>query len=310
MNINVNTVMYHYVRPIKDSKYPRIKGLEIKRFVKQLEFLENNFTIINPLDFLDHVLGKHELQVPNPCLLTFDDGLKDHLDYVLPELQKRGLSGCFFVPSAPSQNLGLLDVHAIHFILESGHSGRDLLEMVAEVCRKFEFDVKVSLPRSGPNKSNRFDDADVKSFKRLLQYELPPKLRHEVVVNLFAQLRKESASDLAQELYLSIADLQFMAREGMLIGSHAHTHSWLGYQSLSDQSHEISESVNFLQKIGVLDNNWLFAYPYGSYNSETLRLLDSLGCRAAFTTKVGFSRLGSENNLTLSRFDTNDYPQE
>jgi hypothetical protein len=39
-------------------------------------------------------------------------------------------------------------------------------------------------------------------------------------------------------------------------------------------------------------------------------LLDSLGCKGAFTTKVGFSSLGSENNLTLSRFDTNDYPQE
>ena len=310
MNINVNTVMYHYVRPINDSKYPRIKGLEIQKFIKQLEFLEKNFTIINPLDFLDHVLGKNELQVPNPCLLTFDDGLKDHLDYVLPELQKRGLSGCFFVPSASSQNLELLDVHAIHYILESGHSGRDLLEMVAEVCRKFEFDLKVSLPRTGPNQSNRFDDADVKHFKRLLQYELPSTIRHRVVVDLFAQLRNESASDLAQELYLSIADLKFMAREGMLVGSHGHTHSWLGYQSLSDQSHEISESVSFLQKIGVLDDNWLFAYPYGSYNSETLGLLNNLGCKAAFTTKVGFSSLGSENNLTLSRFDTNDYPQE
>ena len=309
MNINVNTVMYHYVRPINGSKYPRIKGLEIQKFVKQLEFLESNFTIINPLDFLNHVLGKHELHVPNPCLLTFDDGLKDHLDYVLPELQKRGLSGCFFVPSASSQNLELLDVHAIHYILESGHTGRDLLEMVAEVCRRFEFDLKVSLPKSGPNKSNRFDDADVKTFKRLLQYELPSKLRHEVVVDLFAQLRKESATDLAQELYLSIADLQFMAREGMLIGSHAHTHPWLEYETLSDQSHEISESVNFLQKIGVMDNNWLFAYPFGSYNSDTLSLLESMGCKAAFTTEVGFSSLGSDNNLTLSRFDTNDYPQ-
>ena len=309
MNINVNTVMYHYVRPIKDSKYPRIKGLEIQKFVKQLEFLESNFTIINPLDFLNHVLGKHQLHVQNPCLLTFDDGLKDHLHYVFPELQKRGLSGCFFVPSASSQNLELLDVHAIHYILESGHTGRDLLEMVAEVCRRFEFDLKVSLPKSGPNKSNRFDDADVKTFKRLLQYELPSKLRHEVVVDLFAQLRRESATDLAQELYLSIADLQFMAREGMLIGSHAHTHPWLGNETLSDQSHEISESVNFLQKIGVMDNNWLFAYPFGSYNSDTLSLLESMGCKAAFTTEVGFSSLGSDNNLTLSRFDTNDYPQ-
>ena len=32
----------------------------------------------------------------NSCLLTFDDGYKDHIDYVLPELMKRKLQGSFF----------------------------------------------------------------------------------------------------------------------------------------------------------------------------------------------------------------------
>jgi hypothetical protein len=54
----VAVIMYHYVRPIHESKYPRIKGLEIHKFINQLEFLQQNFTIINPLDFLEHVLGK------------------------------------------------------------------------------------------------------------------------------------------------------------------------------------------------------------------------------------------------------------
>jgi peptidoglycan/xylan/chitin deacetylase (PgdA/CDA1 family) len=310
MKINLNTVMYHYVRPIQKSKYPKIKGLEFKKFVKQLDFLEQNFTIINPFDFLDHVLNRKKLNVPNPCLLTFDDGLKDHLQYVLPELQKRGLSGCFFVPTASLQKLELLDVHAIHFILESGHSVRDLLGLTTEICLNFGFDVKISHSGLALNKSNRFDGADVKRLKRLLQYELPLTIRHDVVTNLFEKLVKESASELAQKLYMTVEDLQYMVLQGMLIGSHSHTHTWLEYQTLPNQLAEISRSVSFLQKIGVMDTNWLFAYPYGSYNSETIDLLESLGCKAAFTTKVGFSCLGSENLLALSRFDTNDYPQE
>jgi peptidoglycan/xylan/chitin deacetylase (PgdA/CDA1 family) len=305
----VAVIMYHYVRPIHESKYPRIKGLEIHKFINQLEFLQQNFTIINPLDFLEHVLGRNELKVPNPCLLTFDDGLKDHVQYVMPELQKRGLSACFFVPSASSKNLELLDVHAIHFILESGHSGKDLLGLAVDVCRKFEFDAKVSHLKSALNELNRFDDLSVASLKRLLQYELPSAIRHKVVCDLFAQVRGDIANELVEELYLNTADLQYMAQEGMFIGPHGHTHSWLGYQSLSDQRYEVSESVNFLRKIGVLQENWMFAYPYGSYNSETISLLESLGCKAAFTTNVGFSSLSTERALAFSRFDTNDYPQ-
>ena len=34
---SVNIVMYHYVRPIKKSKYPNIKGLEFDDFKKQMK---------------------------------------------------------------------------------------------------------------------------------------------------------------------------------------------------------------------------------------------------------------------------------
>ena len=38
----VNIVMYHYVRPIKNSKYPNIKGLEIKEFKNQIEKVQQS----------------------------------------------------------------------------------------------------------------------------------------------------------------------------------------------------------------------------------------------------------------------------
>ena len=39
-------VMYHHVRKIKNSKYPKIKGLEFISFKRQLDYLENNYKII------------------------------------------------------------------------------------------------------------------------------------------------------------------------------------------------------------------------------------------------------------------------
>ena len=40
---SINIVMYHYVRPIKGSKHPNIKGLELENFKKQINFFLKNF---------------------------------------------------------------------------------------------------------------------------------------------------------------------------------------------------------------------------------------------------------------------------
>jgi len=39
-------VIYHYVRPIKGSKYPGIRGLELDGFKRQLDYLTENFNIV------------------------------------------------------------------------------------------------------------------------------------------------------------------------------------------------------------------------------------------------------------------------
>ena len=43
---NLTIVTYHYVRPIKKSSYPLIKGLELESFKIQLDYLEKNYKII------------------------------------------------------------------------------------------------------------------------------------------------------------------------------------------------------------------------------------------------------------------------
>ena len=45
--------MYHYVREIKNSKYPKIKGVELEIFKKQLDYLKLNFNMINGDDLID-----------------------------------------------------------------------------------------------------------------------------------------------------------------------------------------------------------------------------------------------------------------
>ena len=109
-------IMYHYVRPIKNSKYPNIRGLELDGFQRQIEFFGKNFHFINIEELLDSVYSNKTIP-KNSILLTFDDGFKDHFSYVFPILKKLNIQGCFFPVAKPIEKNLVLDVHKIHFIL-------------------------------------------------------------------------------------------------------------------------------------------------------------------------------------------------
>ena len=54
----INIITYHYVRPIKDSKFPNIKGLELKKFIYQLDYLKKNYKFISYEDIKNHLKKK------------------------------------------------------------------------------------------------------------------------------------------------------------------------------------------------------------------------------------------------------------
>ena len=80
--------MYHYVREIKKSKYPNIKGLEFADFKRQIDFFIKNFDVLNNDDFIE-IIKKGKIPKKKSVLLTFDDGYNDHWKFVYPYLKKK-----------------------------------------------------------------------------------------------------------------------------------------------------------------------------------------------------------------------------
>ena len=95
-------VMYHYVRESIESSSSGIRPLLTGEFEEQLDWLEENYRIVSPEEFLSAAKGGYLRDGKAPCLLTFDDGTRDHLDVVAPILMRRSLSGVFFVLTWPS----------------------------------------------------------------------------------------------------------------------------------------------------------------------------------------------------------------
>ena len=106
-------VMYHYVRPAADG-LPHFPYLSLADFERQLDDFADSYGFVGRGDFLRWVGGS---PAPRGVLLTFDDGLRDHAEFVLPALQARGLFGLFYVSSGPAMTGQILDVHKVHLAL-------------------------------------------------------------------------------------------------------------------------------------------------------------------------------------------------
>ncbi|MEQ3307152.1 polysaccharide deacetylase family protein [Fusobacterium varium] len=91
---NLIIVMYHYVRNLKDSRFPEIKGLDVSEFEEQIKYLMKHYKIISIEEVIECLDNKRNLP-ENSVLLTFDDGYKDHYTYVLPVLIKYNIKELF-----------------------------------------------------------------------------------------------------------------------------------------------------------------------------------------------------------------------
>ena len=307
--------MYHYTRYIKNSRYPAIKGLEVKDFKRQLDFFEENFNIITMEEVTEAVLKGRNLP-EKALLLTFDDGYTDNYTVALPLLLERGLQGSFFVPAKPLVDGGLLEVNKIHFTLAKGNEKdivKDILDYSLKIKEKLreklniaDRDISEELYKKYAVSNGR-DTVDTSFIKKMLQEILPAENRTEIIDILFDKYVEVSEEVLANELYVNKTQLKVMKKLGMFIGLHGYEHNHLALLTEEEQKKDLEKSLSAMREF-IDEDDWVMNYPYGSYNKTTLRLIKSRGAVLGLTTKRGIADIKPDSALELARFDCNDFP--
>lgn len=305
---SINVVMYHYVRPIKNSKYPNIKGLEFEDFKKQIDFFLNKFSIISHENFIDIIRTKKIPQKPS-FLLTFDDGFIDHYEYVFQYLRKKKIPACFYPPKKVIENKTVLDVNKIHFILEKEQDRRKILnEIDLLLIKKNKKQINQLDLTKIKYLDDLYDDKETSLIKRLLQYFLPFEDRNYIIDELFKKIVKKSFHEFAQEIYMNIDHIKEMYSEGMVFGSHGDHHIYWEFLDEKKQEKELFESINFYKKLNFDIKDISVCYPYGSYNGKTLEILKKNNISFALTTLVGdVNQKNIFNKYEIPRMDTNDF---
>jgi peptidoglycan/xylan/chitin deacetylase (PgdA/CDA1 family) len=109
-------VMYHYIRPRGEPCPAGIRPLWTEEFEQQLDWLSEQYEILDSDHLAEVLAGTYRPSRPW-CVLTFDDGTKDHATVATPILQRRGLSGFFFLLTGPWLDKRLPVAHRVHVLL-------------------------------------------------------------------------------------------------------------------------------------------------------------------------------------------------
>lgn len=310
--MSLTIVMYHYVRDLACSAFPRIKGLDVKAFEGQLDYIQKHYEVVTAEAIIAALSGDNELP-DMAALLTFDDGYSDHFEYVFPRLRDRRLQGLFFAPGKAVMESQVLAVNKIQFILAAVSDPStvfdDLIRMLDEDRDEFSLETtKIYLERH--LKPSRFDENTVAFVKTMLQKGLSKPCRDRFICKLFKKYVTDDETGFAEDLYLTMDKIQTMRSNGMYFGSHGYGHDWLDQATPKEQERDIDDSLALLARVGTPLQRWIMCYPYGAFNESLVRILRERNCVVGLTTRADVASLQVDDPMALPRLDTNDLPKQ
>jgi peptidoglycan/xylan/chitin deacetylase (PgdA/CDA1 family) len=272
-------VMYHYIKQQRLAPGEEPWFLPADQFERQLDFFQQQYEILHP----QQLLKPHFVPSERHVLLTFDDGLADHFETVFPILQRRGLSGLFFLNGLNYEQHRLLNVHRIHYLSRT----LGWKQFQDEATKRLQL-VPVK-----PTFIDRFRDVAyqglhqttlLSNIKSHLNFYLAPADQERVLSDLMQELDIDEAA-LAADYYISQSQAAEMQAAGMCFGGHGYTHYVLSNLSAATQQSEVQECMQWLER--WLPNAPLpvFCFPYGyrqSYNQDTGAALAKAGIQVGF----------------------------
>jgi peptidoglycan/xylan/chitin deacetylase (PgdA/CDA1 family) len=296
-------VNYHYIRE-KQFPYPGIHPLAPKAFRRQIEELGRHFEFISQEDLLAAVDGHRNLP-EKACLLTFDDGLKDHYTHAAPVLNDMKIPAVFFISGQPIAENRPLTVHRIHW-LRSQIEPLHFQEMVFSGCEQLGISDRTSMANNGIEGKYFWDDLEIRKTKYLLNVLLTDTER-ERLLNFMEKRAKIGTEEYFERLYMMPRQVAELGRR-FAVGTHGYSHTPLGCKNEREIEEDIRLGISALSPMCGPPASISYPYGYeGAVSQAVFEVAKRCGLRAGFTTERSFN-LTLEAPLALARVDTNDAP--
>lgn len=251
-------------------------------FDRILGWLRSQYRVL-PLDEAVVRLREGNLP-PAAAAITFDDGYRDNHDVAAPLLERHGLPATFFVTTG---------------YIDGGIMWNDAVAAALSATRKDTLDLEVI--GLGRHRLDTWGErgAAHAAITQAIKH-LPAADRDQAVRSIVSACE----APLRDDLMMTRAQVQALAKRGFQIGAHTVTHPILTRIADDEAQHEIAAGGRELE-------NWLdrrvalFAYPNGrdgdDFDDRHRRMAREAGYDVAFSTNAAACRR-DDDRFALPRF--------
>lgn len=218
---------YHFV----GEKHPPhlrhlYRNITPEQFQSDLEFLLKYYKPASVNDLKQFVAGGKKANRPL-FFLSFDDGLKECFEIVVPVLKQKGIQAAFFV------NPDFIDNQSMFFRFKTSLLAEKILHYENQISLQ-ELAVFFGEPKA--------DVSQLSRFLLRLNYFDSEKIKRAAEI-----LKVDFKEWLATEKpYMTMQQLKQLNTEGFLIGAHSMNHPPFEELSEKEQICQISESISFI----------------------------------------------------------------
>ena len=293
-------VNYHYVRDPNPS-FSGIFPCAVRTFEKQIKFLSERYRIVSVTDVWEAARAGDKEKL---CALTFDDGLKDHHENVLPILKRHKATASFFFIASVFDEGRLPATHALHVLL-SALSARSLADAFVDFLRARhpEEQERYHIPRDRRITNQRMhEDVLTANLKETLM-RVPQEIKHSFISHALGIARRDEG-EIRKSLFMGSGEMEEMEKNNMEIGAHSYAHVPLNEMD----EHAVREDTGLAKKVlsGMCTRlSRAFSYPHGRTNDIVTRILKEEG----FDCGVTIERRGVEKEddaFLIPRYDAAD----
>ena len=291
-------VNFHYVHDFRPD-WSGMRPCPVAEFERQINFLSAAWKIVSVREVFE---AAEKFSPDRYCALTFDDGLKDHLDNVVPFLKREKLKGTFF-PITCTWEERLPPAHRIQVLLSKFERGK-LIDIFHGFMKEFYPDLapQYFIPRDRRLAERHLhDDILTANFKETI-LALPDDVKGRFLRFCFKNLHLDEKK-IVRELFMTRAEVQKLAQEGFWIGNHSHNHYALDTMSQAALRKDIELAKKLLEKLAGYKIG-VFSYPHGRSTPLIMEILKSASIYYGVTIE-NRELNAADNPLLLPRYDTN-----
>lgn len=290
--VTTNLIIFNYHRiytqPLLTQYNEGVFAHSEDVFLAQMEWIKNNFNILNENELINILDGKVLLTGRN-AMITFDDGYIDNYELAFPILQHLKIPATFFIACNQIEGTTQPWWDQVSYLLKTTKNSKIFFNGLEFHIRKNSLLVEDTI-----------NDV-LRIFKNSPVIDI-----HELLISLVSSCETPLPEQAClNKQFMNWSQIKEVSTKNISIGSHTMNHNTLANLSVEEQRTELVQSKNVLE--AKIDKTICsVAYPVGgptAFSKVTTKVAKDAGYKIGYTFINGYYQNSDINRFEIKRVE-------